>query len=405
MDMTRLESGLRALETHMSEVGYSEKSVSDLDRYARWAISSAPSADCWEDVLAEAASRWRNAGTLRAVSCSLRICRQFDEEGILPRTDESRRFERACARDGLCPGFAAVVDAYEAGPTAARKRPTTVRGEASNASSFLARLQALGRSCPEEVTEDDVISVLTGPDGGPAYSASHVKRVRAVLSGASSVEGVPRLLSFVVTPRRWRKVADALSAAEREAVSAALADDASGLSQRDRAIGCLLLYAGLRPSDVAALRCDAIDWEGDAIRLTQQKTGLPLELPLLPSVGNAIFDYVTGERGGSRDPHLFLSERWPYGGMQARTVCHVADGVLAAAGVRRGEGDRRGARIFRAGVATSMMSDGADRAVISAALGHAEPSSTERYMCADVEGLRRRALDVSCFPLGKGALA
>jgi integrase len=188
-------------------------------------------------------------------------------------------------------------------------------------------------------------------------------------------------------------------------VEAALADDANGLSQRDRAIGCVLLFTGLRPSDVAALRCDEIDWDRDTIRLTQQKTGVPLELPLLPCVGNAIFDYATGDRGGGSDPHVFLSETWPHGGMSPKGVVHVACAVLDAAGIRQGEGDRRGARIFRAGVATSMMSDGADRAVISAALGHDDPRSTERYMGADVEGLRRRALDVSRFPLGEGALA
>ena len=43
--------------------------------------------------------------------------------------------------------------------------------------------------------------------------------------------------------------------------------------------------------------------------------------------------------------------------------------------------------------------------MIAATLGHASPSTTERYMIADVEGLRRRALDVSAFPVAEGVLS
>jgi hypothetical protein len=58
----------------------------------------------------------------------------------------------------------------------------------------------------------------------------------------------------------------------------------------------------MRACDVAALATDATGWGRDVIEVVQQKTGAPLELPLLPQVGNAIYDYVTGERCVSRDP-------------------------------------------------------------------------------------------------------
>jgi integrase len=65
---------------------------------------------------------------------------------------------------------------------------------------------------------------------------------------------------------------------------------------------------------------------------------------------------------------------------------------------------RGGARTFRRSLATAMMGDGIDRSVIAATLGHSSPRSTERYMVADVEGLRRLALDVSRFPVAEGVL-
>lgn len=47
---------------------------------------------------------------------------------------------------------------------------------------------------------------------------------------------------------------------------------------------------------MAGLTLDAIDWDGDLIYITQQKTEFPLELPLTAVVGNAIYDYLTSER-------------------------------------------------------------------------------------------------------------
>ena len=50
-----------------------------------------------------------------------------------------------------------------------------------------------------------------------------------------------------------------------------------------------------------------------------------------------------------------------------------------------------------------MVSSGTAPAVASAVLGHDSPESLGRYLSADVEGLRRCALDVSRFPVGEGA--
>ena len=402
MDMERLRAGWPKLESHMAEAGYSEGYVSQTRRITRRLLCHAPGWECWDDAL-----RWADDSSpgdgMSYMRPHVRIARQFDEEGILPRTPEARRHVRAGARDTLCPGFASVLDAYESSAGAASKKPGTVRGELSNAASFFARLEGLGRTAPSEATEDDVIEVLTGPDGRPAYSPSHVKQVRAVLLGAGDAAGCRRLAGLIPVPRNWRKAKDALTGEEAAAVARALDDPGSALTRRDRAIGCVLLYTGMRPCDVAALRLDSFDRERDAIEIEQQKTGAPLELPLIASVGNAVFDYITCERGASGDPHAFLSTEYPFGGLKAASIRNVACLVLDAAGVRRGGGER-GGRAFRRGLATSMLDAGVDRAVAASVLGHADARTTEGYMVASIEGLRRHAsLDVSRFPIGKGA--
>ena len=91
--------------------------------------------------------------------------------------------------------------------------------------------------------------------------------------------------------------------------------------------------------------------------------------------------------------------------LSADAIRSVSAKVFDAAGVRCAPGCRRGTHLFRRTVATAMLGSGADRSVIAAALGHSSPVTAERYIAADVEGLRRRAIDVSGFPVAEGALS
>jgi len=50
------------------------------------------------------------------------------------------------------------------------------------------------------------------------------------------------------------------------------------------------------------MKLEDIDWENDLITFDQQKTSQPLRLPLLPVVGNAIYDYCTMERPADSHP-------------------------------------------------------------------------------------------------------
>lgn len=398
MEFKRLGSGWPLLTSHMAATGYSRGYIIRTCWFVVRILRMSDELGSWDDVRILVDEPLSEGGRpyLRPTYV---VCRQFDEEGILPRTPESRRHERTKARDSLCDGFAEVLDAYESAPHGG-KRPETVARELSGAACFLARLEGLGRTSPTDVTEDDVLAVMTGSDGMPAHGNSSAKRIRAVLAG-SGVEGCDRIASFVPVPRRWRRVQPSLTAAQSEAVASALADPQSALTQRDRAIGCLLHYTGMRACDVASLTLDEIDWDRDLISITQQKTGSPLTLPLLPQVGNAIFDYVTGERGASGDPHVFLSGEWPHGGIDASSVYNVARLVLDSAGVEA----RGGSHAFRRGVATSMLGAGVDPQVASAVLGHQSSRTTEGYMVASVEGLRRCSLDVSRFGGAKGGEA
>ena len=87
----------------------------------------------------------------------------------------------------------------------------------------------------------------------------------------------------------------------------------SNITLRNRAIGMLLFFTGMRSSDIAALTFSDIDWVKEEIRIFQKKTGneLVLPLPLTASIGNALYDYITMGRPQSGFKQIFLCERTP----------------------------------------------------------------------------------------------
>lgn len=399
MDTTRVESSLPRLQEHMLTCGYSEEYVGRVGECLKRMLPHMPSWEGWDDAIAWA-DGVPGGGRRPYLRVYVTLLRQLDEGGVLPRTPEARRHVKTSAYDLLGDGFRAVCDAYASSESAAAKKPTTVRNEVLNAASFFLKLEGLGCAGPDCVEEEDVLRVLADADGRPVLGHSHVQRVRSVLEGSGQL----RLLSLVPLPRAWRKVGDALTGDELARVAEALSDPSSGLSARDRAIVTLMMHTGMRACDAASLRVESVDWELDRIAFVQQKTGSEVVLPLTAAVGNAIYDYVSGERGPSDSPFVFLSHEWPYGGLKASSLYGVVGRVLDAAGVRCSPGDRRGTHLLRRTAASAMLAAGASREVVAATLGHASRESTDAYVVADVEALRTCALDVSRFPVREGAL-
>lgn len=402
MDAMKVRTAEHELVDRMVALGYSEFYVRELERLCRWLADEADGFEGWAEVERAVRAKWASDSAYRRMLRHLRRIVNMVEHGELPVAGGTR-IVADTARSRIGEGFGTVLETYEKSRVASRKSPSTVRGELSCAACFFERLEGLGCGSPSDATEDVVLSILVGPDGRPAYSSAYAQRIRAVLNGAAGIAGCEGLASAIPVPRRWRKLCDVLDGEEREAMRRTLEGDV--LSQRDRAIGCVLYYTGMRACDVAALRLDSIDWELDLVELVQVKTGVPLALPLTAHVGNAIWDYVNGDRGANPSPNVFVSMRWPYGALSAGAVRSVSAKVFDAAGVRCAPGCRRGTHLFRRTAATAMLGSGADRSVIAAALGHSSPVTTERYIAADVDGLRRRAIDVSCFPVAEGVLS
>ena len=227
--------------------------------------------------------------------------------------DPTKEIDWADAETGLSEEFWGLIDFYRKHETERGKKETTVYHETLNAVSFLCHLKDRGITRLEDVAENDVVSFFLSENGEQIRGCSYKKNISAVLKAGTywKKDACNKILLLLPAFRETRKTIQYLTGDEVKRIADALSAEDSGLSLRDRAVGCLLLYTGMRGCDIACLLREAVDWNSEQIRIIQRKTGIPLELPLTPTVGNAIYDYLDLERPESRDGHVFLSEIMP----------------------------------------------------------------------------------------------
>ena len=139
----------------------------------------------------------------------------------------------------------------------------------------------------------------------------------------------------------------------------------------------------------------------ERILVEQQKTSVPVEIPLSAVVGNAIYDYLAEERPDTGSLRLFLSETHPFSPLAAGSIGNIVAKACRLAGIRQEPGDRKGTHIFRHNLASSMLENGVPQPVITQTLGHTAPDSLEPYLRADFVHLKECALSIEAFPLAE----
>lgn len=163
---------------------------------------------------------------------------------------------------------------------------------------------------------------------------------------------------------------------------------------RDYAIILLIARLGLRSSDVANLRFSNIDWEKEVIRLTQVKTGNPLELPLLEDVGGAIINYLKNARPKTGSDHVFVRQVPPYTDFSSGAVGGLVRVHLQKSGIHL-EGKKKGSHTLRHSLASRLLEHEIPLPVISEILGHTTTETTMTYLRIDITELRKCALEVA----------
>jgi len=145
-----------------------------------------------------------------------------------------------------------------------------------------------------------------------------------------------------------------------------------------RALLSLLLFAGLRRSEVAAITLADVDLERGEL-LVRGKGSKQRVVPLAPPVVTAIREYL-GCRPQSDSTHLFVSR---VGGrpIQGRVAGRMLGRVLERAGL-----DQEGItpHRLRHTFATQLIRTGVDVRTVQELLGHADLQTTARYLHSDM---------------------
>lgn len=200
--------------------------------------------------------------------------------------------------------------------------------------------------------------------------------------------------AMICTPAKRRRVYMGYSDEEAQKILAEI-DTNSVQGKRNYAIVMLAYSTGLRGCDIVNLKFENIDWQASEIRLTQEKTNIPLALPLDVSTGNAIAEYILHGRPACDSEYIFVRMQRPYTklGSLWSMIAGYAHTALGAS--RR----MNGPHAFRRGMGRRLLEAGVPSPMICDVLGHASADSLRQYTASSLECLKQCARTMEAIPV------
>lgn len=232
------------------------------------------------------------------------------------------------------------------------------------------------------------------PQGKNAYNG----RIRKFLIYLGEHQYLTNPMLFIALPctsAPKETIVVVLEKEEMAELQEQLTTDDSRLSLRKKAMILLGLKMGLRSSDVVNLSIDDVNWSSASVRFVQKKTFVEVCLPMPAEVGNALFRYITEERGKNASPQIFLSEKAPHKSV-GRAVCGNA--LRTALPDRKVEGS--GFHVMRKTYATTLLKNGVGAAMVAEALGQRDTASVSRYLSLDADRMHMCPLSLSECGIG-----
>jgi integrase/recombinase XerD len=216
---------------------------------------------------------------------------------------------------------------------------------------------------------------------------------RSVARKLSSIRGFYRFLvaegiiavspaRTVRSPKQWKVLPKSLPTARLERLLAPPADS-SPASVRDWAILQTLYYSGVRASELVGLRLADVNLEDRTAMVVQGKGGKDRVVPLGRAAG-AIEAYLATARPallkGLGSPFLFVGRRGkPITRQRLAQIVSAAEPTASPHQLRHT-------------LATNLVKRGADLRSVQNILGHEDISTTQVYLHADIDHLRKQFL-------------
>lgn len=167
----------------------------------------------------------------------------------------------------------------------------------------------------------------------------------------------------------------------------------TSVGRRDYALLLTMSVYGCGAGEIIRLGLDDIDWQAGTLRLVRPKTGVEIQLPLLPAVAQALSDYLRhGRPVHAPTRSVFVRMKPPHTALAASSaVRHILCRWAARAQVKAAF---LGSHALRHAHACRQMELGTRPKVIGDILGHRDPQSTSVYLRVATEKLRALALPV-----------
>jgi len=222
----------------------------------------------------------------------------------------------------------------------------------------------------------------------PASIARHLSSIRMFfrwLEANGRIERNPA--APLIPPTRWKRMPGVLSPGKMRALIEAASPEAGRLWRRDRAMLELMYAAGLRASEVGALKRDG--WRPDIAVLLVDGKGekqrlVPVGKPAVAAVEQYIEDlYPTLRRfdDGRDAGGLLLSHT-------GRPLTRVAVWQIVRKHAERADLGDVHPHMLRHSFATHLLQGGADLRVVQELLGHSNITTTQVYTHVDSRHLR-----------------
>jgi len=273
-----------------------------------------------------------------------------------------------------------------------RRSELTIKNHRRMLCYFIAGLELKSVHKIEDIKEQDILDFI---DSTPYAKDHHYYTMRLFCRFLYEKKYTSTNLGYVIERNNFphhEKLPSVYNAEEVCQIEQSV-DQASPVGKRDYAILLLASRLGLRVSDIASLTLDNIDWDTNRIILLQAKTGSPVELPLLPVVGEAIVNYLKYARPVSALTNIFLTACAPYRPMNRMGLNGVISRIMQGSGVDISK-RRFGPHSMRHSLASNLLKNGISIPIISSALGHESTQTTMEYLRIDTENLMKCTLEV-----------
>ncbi|MDC2615771.1 MULTISPECIES: tyrosine-type recombinase/integrase [Bacteroides] len=402
MDISNLKLKQHLLMDYLSKVGYCANKLRSIEICIELVLTKGSSSNItsYEDLFfQEVQEQGHTPESYRFKS--LRAClgqlKNFDLYGKYPDGNYTGFIYVTNGFDNLNDYYKSLAIYHLENGMCTGKRKNTVRIEYLCAILFYKHFQNNGAEVLEEATPKMICSFFH--DGiKQIRGVGYLGHIRALMKILRLRE--PKLADYILNflpniPKAYKNF-EFLSKDESDCIRKCLENPDNTLSLKERTIGWLLYFYGLRGSDITAMRFDNIDWRKDIITLIQSKTDYPLTLPLNAVTGNSLFDYITTERAESDINTIFIPSKNPH--TPYKKIANIVMKIFKCAHVRD-KGGCKGVRLFRHHFVTYLLSCGVECSVVSSLTGHMSPESLKFYADADHEHLKECALDISSYTI------